>query len=89
VRYSAEIPSKFRTRESTPQRSSAVLLREAYAEADPRSLAVFRIALGLVVSRTALERWGIVSEHLAGCAHPPLAIGRRSALIDFVAEGEV
>lgn len=41
------------------------MLREAYAEADPRSLALFRIALGLVVSMTALGRWGDVSEHLS------------------------
>ena len=63
--YSAEIPSKFRTRVSTPKRSWVVLLREAYAEADPRALALFRVALGLVVSITALGRWGDASEHLS------------------------
>ncbi len=47
------------------------MLREAYAEADPRSLALFRIVLGILVLATALGRWGDVSEHLSDAGWLP------------------
>lgn len=43
----------------------AAFLSETYGTADPRSLGLFRILLGLVVFSTLLDRWSDVPAHLS------------------------